>query len=429
MIRFVTALPGGGKAYTALRFIIQELLNTNRWVVTNLTEIRVDKLQQYFHDTYPDAKIDLATRLQIIQKVDSTQWYRFRGSYTLPEFDFKLDQRGKSTETPEQRDARHQAYFAECASHPMDKGCVYFLDEGHRHFRAETWADFAPLAMFYLSQLRHLNDVFWVLTQFPEQVIITLRRLAFDCHHLRNHYVESFLLWKKPGGFAWSQFNSVPKFDAVTRLEPMDSGRVTLDLKIANCYYTRGALGGKSELAETKPATKKLPFWTLWLGVGVACVVVLIVFFQIPKFAGWLTNTVVGGFVGKGSDASTAGVRAMAGTSGAIPKMAEKKVIAPKGPAVVNKNVPPGINKDTPASSSSSDKPLPTVDFWAVRGRAVRVGLSNGLVLTELDKTLVALDASGVLMSDGSRLRYSPRVSRPSGPVLVREKMGQKSKI
>jgi len=427
MIRFVTALPGGGKTYTALRFIIQELLNTNRWVVTNLTEIRVDKLQQYFHDVYPNAGIDLSKRLQIIQKVDSTQWYRFRGSYTLPEFDFKVDGRGKSTETPEQRDARHEAYFAEVGRHLEDKGCVYFLDEGHRHFKAETWADFAPLAMFYLSQLRHLNDVFWVLTQFPEQVIITLRRLAFDCHHLRNHYVESFLMWKKPGGFAWSQFNSVPKFDAVKSIEPMDSGRVTLDLKIASCYYTRGALGGKSDLAETKPATKKLPFWTLWAAVALACVVILFVFFQIPKAASWLTHKVVGGFVGSGQDATTAGVRALSGNS-PVPKMAEKKQGASNSPVLVNKNVSPGINKDTPPAASSADKPLPTVEFWAVRGRSIRVGLSNGLVLTELDKTLVSVDASGVLMSDGSRLRYSRHVSRPSGAVLVREKVGQKSK-
>jgi len=426
MIRFITALPGGGKTYTALRFIIQELLNTNRWVVTNLTEIRVDKLQQYFHDTYPDAKIDLATRLQIIQKTDSTQWYRFRGGYTLPPFDFRTDARGKSTETPEQLDVRHQAYFAEVEKHKDDRGCVYFLDEGHRHFRADTWADFAPLAMFYLAQLRHLNDVFWVLSQFPEQVIITLRRLAFDCHHLRNHYVESFLYWKKPGGFAWSQYNFVPKFDAISKAEPMDSGRVKLDLKIAGCYFTRGALGGRSELAETKPQTKKLPFWTLWLAVGVACVALLFVFFQIPKAASWLTHKVVGGFVGSGQDAATAGVRALSGNS-PVPKLAERRPET-KGRELVNEKALPAVNKTSAPGLSDGQKALPTVDFWAVRGRSVRVGLSNGTVLTEVDKALVSIDVSGVVLSDGSRLHYSPRVSRPSGAVLVREKMPQKSK-
>jgi len=423
MIRFITAIPGGGKTYTAMRFIAHEILSTNRWVVTNLTEIRMDVFSQYFHDEYPNSGVDLSQRLQIIQKTDSTQWYRFRGSYTLPPFAFKVDQRGKPTETPEERDARMEAYFSEVGKHSEDKGCVYFIDEGHRHFRAESWADFSHLAMFYLSQLRHLNDVFWVLTQFPEQVIITLRRLAFDCHHLRNHYVESFMFWKKPGGIAWSQFNSVPKFDAVSSLEPMDSGRVKLDMKLAKCYYTRGALGGKSELAETKPHTKKLPFWTLWAAVALASLLLMFVFFQIPKAASFLTHKVVGGFVGEGQKSGKTLAGAVVGPLG------RSESSAPKSPIVVNQKSLPGINKDLPQSAGADLQHGPvTVDFWAVRGRTVRVGLSSGVVLSESDGVLLSIDATGVMLKDGRRLAYSQRSQRPSGVVFKAQKMAEKSK-
>jgi len=427
LVRMIAGLQGGGKTYTAMRFIAMEIASTDRWVVTNLTEIKLPEFALYFAQLFPQLNIDIFTRLQIIPKEETTRWYRYRGSYTLPLFDHKLDSKGKPTELPEERDVRMAAYFSQVESlHPGQRGVVYFLDEGHRHFRADSWIEFAAVGAFYLTQLRHLNDLFWIITQNAEQVTASIRRITWDVHYLRNSYLESFMLWKKPGGFGWAQYLGCPKWDNMVSgsIEPMDSGKVKLDARLANCYYTKGALGGKSELSDAKSPNKKLPLWTLWVGVGVASALVLLLFMQIPRAASFITQHVVGGFVS--SDANKRVVGAMSGDRPA------KVSDLPQSRGTVVDRPPSPRSTTVPSGPADSPKLSPvTVDFWAVRGSAVRVGLSNGTVITEADQLLAAIDASGVVLSDGQRLAYSPRVSRPKVAAFVAPKkspVSEKSK-
>lgn len=419
MIRQITGLQGGGKTYTAMRFIVVELVATSRWIVTNLTEIKLVELAQYMADTYPHLGIDVSKRIQLIPKQETVRWYRYRGAYTLPAFDFKNDGRGKPTELPEERDARMEAYFLEVSRHHEDKGCVYFLDEGHRHFRADSWQEFSHLGAFYLTQLRHLNDVFWVISQNSEQVTPAIRRLTFDTHCLRNFYLESFMFWKKPGGFAWAQYLGCPKWDnmASGQREPQDSGRVKLNLKLANCYFTRGALGGRSELAETKPVSKKLPLWTLWAAVAAVAVVLGFGFFQIPNLAHWLTHKVAGGFVGEGQTGPKT-LSAVAPSSGPRANETQNPVSQPKSWDTKSQSVAPA----KPAEAKNEGKSF-SVDFWAVKQRQIRVGFSSGVVVTEADKLIAAIDASGVVLVDGRRIPYSRHASRPAAAVYKRSEV------
>jgi len=423
LVRMIAGLQGGGKTYTAMRFIAMEIASTDRWVITNLTEIKLPEFALYFAELYPQLDIDISKRLQIIPKEETTRWYRYRGDYTLPVFDHKLDARGKAMELPEERDVRMAAYFAQVYElHPNQTGCVYFLDEGHRHFRADSWVEFAAIGAFYLTQLRHLRDLFWLITQNSEQVTPSIRRITWDTHYLRNSYLESFMLWKKPGGFSWAQYLGCPKWDNMVggSVEPMDTGKVKLDKKLANCYRTRGALGGKSELQDEKSPNKKLPLWTLWAGVAVASAAALLLFMQIPKAASFITQHVVGGFVS--GDANKRVVAAMGGDRPAkVPALPQSRE------TVVDR---PSASRSTAVSPGPADSPKlspVTVDFWAIRGAAVRVGLSNGTVLTDADRLIRSIDSGGVSLVDGRRLAYSPRVSRPKTAVFTASKNSSKS--
>jgi len=77
MIRYIVGVPGSGKTLYALRRIEEELVYSDRWVVTNLTEIRWPEFQAYLLRTYPTKAIDLRKRLQIIDKKETRTFYRW----------------------------------------------------------------------------------------------------------------------------------------------------------------------------------------------------------------------------------------------------------------------------------------------------------------------------------------------------------------
>jgi len=313
-----------------------------------------------------------------------------------------LEDRGK-TELPEVFDRRVEDYFRQ-VNERDPSGVVYFLDEAHRWAGAGDWAQYSHVAIFYLAQHRHLNDTFWWVTQNSEQVIVTLRRQTQDCHLLRNHYVESFSVFQKPGCFFRESFGFVPETKARGTAEPYDTGRIYLDKKgLGNCYQTRGALGGEVMVAEEKPKTKKLPFWTIYAAAAGFFVLLGVGFMVGPKLiSGGVTSILTGNKVLPGK------------SSGNLEKAGEK----------VSSPVDQGVKVGAVERSNADSVPAPVVRGVAVRGRAFRVSLSDGRVLTEADKEVSRIDDRGVHLSNGQVLRYyvgssanrsaSSSVSKPS---------------
>jgi len=395
MIRGVVALPGGGKSYFCVRFLIDALVNSRRWIVTTSQELRLDKLQAYLDAKYPKLGIDVSQRVQIIPKTEATRWYRYRGFYTLPAFEYN----DKSGETPEALDARMEAYYQICfeqQKQARDFGVCYFIDEAHRVFSAELYATFAKMARFYLTQHRHLDDMVWLSTQNPEQIVVTIRRLVQDTHILRNQAFESFFVWAKPKKFAWALYEKMP--DSKEKgLTPMDEGKVTPDWAgIGECYYTRGALGGTSPLAETPPKRRKLPFWTLPAAGLVVVAAVVGMLRMLPEASTWLLKQVVGGAV--------EGVRSVEGG---------------KGPAVVKQTSAPGVNKVTGPQAPQFHSPVIVgagvyAKGYAIRGNTVRVYLSDG---TELDESKIRqVGVVDVLLRDGTLIPFRRHVESPKSP-------------
>jgi hypothetical protein len=399
MIRAVLGKAGGGKTYWMMHCIERELVGSKRWVVTNLTDIKVPEFQAYLQAKYPqDPNLDLGKRLQIIPKTETRYWFRYRGHFTAPEF--PIEPKRSRVETPEQLDARMQAYFS--AINERDAGGVcYAMDEAHRHFSALEWATFAEIGIFYISQHRHLNDTFWFATQFPEQVNTTLRRSPQDCHIIRNHYVESFGWFKKPGCFFRQSYNFVPETKSQVG-ESYDTGKMSLDVQgLGNCYRTRGALGGEISVAEEKPPSRKLPFWAIPIAVSVMLLFVGLSLWMVPT----VIASGMGAMLKKGETEAQKAFGVPAQPASELPQDG-----ADFGPQSAG-------HENTPTEhQNSSYQPEPVrVLYTAVNGERYRVALSDGRVLTERDGLIRRIDSTGVELVNGLRLPIKlPASSKPA---------------
>jgi len=394
MIHATIGLMGGGKTYMAIHQIERQLLRSKRWVVTNLTEIDVPAFQAYLTGKYPEENINLAQRLCIIEKTASNEWYRYRGAFTMDKAPYGgVKPKGMGLE---EFDAAMEGYFRQ-VNEKNPHGVSYFIDEAHRHFRAVDWAQIADIGIFYFTQHRHLNDEFTFITQFPEQVIPFLRRAAQDCILMRNHYVETFWLWQKPGALRWYACHGVPETKG--KFEPYDSGALRIDKKgIGACYKTRGALGGAVSSVEDRPIKRKLPFWTVGIAAAVVAALAIGLIWSVPS----LVSGVFGHFV-KASGASINEALGQPAKKSA-PVAGQKADIVPEKTVVKNET---GV--------SETKKPL-TVVGVLVRGQRLRAHLSDGRLLTETDGVR-AVDERGLHLSDGTLVPYAKAESRP---VVVR---------
>jgi len=409
MLRFIVGVPGAGKTMFALhRALVSELVGTKRMIVTNLTEIKLPELAEFMAERY---KIDITGRIQIIPKECTREFYRYRGKATmasLAEFDSRWSDDKLKTMLPEVRDEILQKYFAALAD-LNPSGVCYIMDECHRHFKAIEWTKVAYQVDFYMTQLRHLNDWFWAVTQNPEQVVASFRRLAQDCFVLRNHYLESFSVFKKPGGFWWRQYNYVPDARNAAEQGLQDSGKLMLDVKgLANCYNTRGALGKDNAIPDTKEKSRKLPYWVVF--AAAACFIggTTAIFISLPKFFG----KAVGGFMGQ---ASAAAKKAAGIDEKPVTIKAERnaEMESPRSLAyqAAKANNPLRVAEEPAGLVSDKSLPLVTGTMWT--GNRYRVTLSNGNVLTDVEGQVERIDPAGVVLKNGDRLRYKPVA--PSG--------------
>jgi len=385
---FVVGRPGEGKTYWLMTYIAFLLVYTKRNIVTNLVEIKMPELQAFLARNYPlyyeEGKLDLEKRIRWIPKTSTKWFFRYRLDFELPECDPKF----LLKETPSgERDAYYEKYFSDPRL-ISGGGIDYILDEAHRHFSAEEYAEIPYISRFYQTQHRHLDDNITLSTQSPEQVVVQMRRLGGPCHVISNHYNQSFSIFQKKGGFQRRSYYTVTQAMKES-VEPYETVKTKLDKKgLANCYYTRGALGAMPDTAETKVAKKKLPFWSIWVAFGLVGTAVCLSPFVLFKGAKKLGESVAA--PKKGSPAKT-GAAAQARP-------------APEAGAKRGRDVPSGSNNIEPSPSPAG---LPQVEptrllGYAASPRGVRIVLSDGRVLTDRDG-VVEVQSNWARMSDGTK--------------------------
>ena len=379
MLRGLIGDTGGGKTMTLVKKLIETLLNTERFCVTNLQELNLARLNEYLQEEqarlakkYPHRRykpVLLDDRLLVIPKQDTRWFYRFRPEgLVLPQFS-ELGKDGKKIPLDE-FNAKIEPYFEPAT---QKRGVEYFMSECHRFFPAREFVNFARTMNFYSTQHRHLDDNVWLETQFPMQIDSNLRELVVEWYHIRNQYRESFGMFRKPGRFCWRMFYDLPKG---SKDVPDDKGEFKLDVAgVASCYKTRGAVNSAlADTPEEQPKSKKLPFWALPAAVVVGIMLAGCVVAMIPKVAQKGVAALLGG--------------AAKGAAEVVPAAAEKSptrqiVDTPKPDKIseVSENPPMRIVRSQP----SPDRSQVRVRGYAVRGGRVNVSLSNGLTLTERD--------------------------------------------
>jgi len=307
--RAISGKPGGGKSYYATSLVIQELLDTDRAIVTNIpliesriAEVLAEKGKQI--DVYSrivrldEPKADEAKKLQ--------SFWRYRaGGVILPDIS--------------QTDIKAGVRPDEMS---FGSGVHYFLDEWHKFCNSRQWAETGPLILWYISQHRHFgDDVTWI-TQHVQNVDKQWRSVTQDYTYVRNFSKEKFRGFTKGGSFHRDSF-----LEPFTGLQtPQESEDFKPDWKgVGSCYHTSIAHGA----ADKGQKAKGLPVWVLYVGIVVVCALVALGFMYGPNY--------VAGKMIKKSDKDAAVLRE---------KMAAS---SPSAPATVGKFKNPGSAPlDTP---------------------------------------------------------------------------------
>lgn len=266
-IHFILGKPGGGKSRWAAEKLIEQLVDTDRVVFTNLP-VNWQNLNHYLQTKYPKREINLFERLVELDDEQSSEFWTYRPP------GLKMGEAGEyhriARLTKEEWTAKKRPDY----SGVKDKGVCYMIDEVHNHYNARSWMDTGRDVLYYNSQHRHLSDIVYFITQDLELVDKQFRFLAQDYCHCMNLSKVKVSFWKMPKMFVWHLRVSPAENSPV-----VETGTFPLDKDgIASTYYTtRLVKGGK---ADTEEKRKGIPWWVGLVALGVF---LLAVFFILPK--------------------------------------------------------------------------------------------------------------------------------------------------
>lgn len=267
MIEFFTGKPGDGKSLFATRQILEDLINTNDFIVTNVPLVP-SRVHEYVSKRRDGFNFD--ERVKILKDDEVYEFYRFRsgGLVLEPSPDFLAKDDGAKRLDRQAFIAEMKRIFSALLGDKVYQlPCKYYIDEAHNFFSAREWTLTGRGLLYYASQHRHLHDNIVFITQVMENVEKQLRGLASETHMMRNH------LRRRVGPFRMRPVFKVKSFYGVpsgTTMKPHTESTFHLDPdKVAGCYRTVGAMGIHTE-AEKKVNKAPLPWWTMYLAIGVA---------------------------------------------------------------------------------------------------------------------------------------------------------------
>jgi hypothetical protein len=414
MITFITGMPGDGKTLFAVTQILKILIETERFVVTNIKLNRA-RIHEYVTAEREKRKeprgFVLDDRLMMIEDGQAFEFYRFRAGMVLingsPDMD--IEEGGKRLPKKE-HDAIMLANFKVLKRIKRARvGVDYFIDEVHEIFPSREWDKGGRGVLYYASKHRHLHDEIYLITQQIDQVEKQLRNLASETIMVRN-YIRRNVGWiKMRPKFVCRFFYGIPTPQA----KPFQTTDMFLDIEgAASCYKTTGALG-VHEAPEKIKNKGFLPWWTLVVG-GVAIVLLVIAAFTgLPYLGGHLAAGMVGGVQKKVSAAfASPGHVVDTPKVGATAAISSRETVKAIGSPAVNKEL------------EKLERPFPT---GVVRlGERVIVQMSDGETLDNFSPRFGGTFAGGVFI-DGQRVRLRGNPAPAKEPVEARTRSGSTS--
>lgn len=352
MINFVTGKPGGGKSYYAVRQLLFELENTERFIVTNLS-LNMEEIAVYLHERCK-TPIDLAKRVRLLT-VDEVR--RFWQCY--PGLTIRGRCKALGADMPEVTD------FSELESLADYPGTLFLIDEVHLYFSARDWQKTGVDCEFFFSQHRKLKSDVMLITQHCEKVDKNMRRNAQDFTVIRN--MQSEKLWL--GVSLGKTLRRATYLQQPLRNDsPMESGFFKLDVAgLGKLYNTAAGVGIAGRLDVRSKSMGR--GWWVW---ALAIVGIIVAAYALPRLLGYGIAKSVKSLV----SGAQSGMRDVVKVRTNVPPVA----------AVVATNVVPSSVGEVAKVSSAVDVSIQPVRLARVlfvpsRPNVTRWILSNGEVI------------------------------------------------
>jgi hypothetical protein len=422
MIDLFVGKPRNGKSLRAMMRILDRLINTKRFIVTNMV-LDLDRIQDYIDKR--GLNINARTRFHFLTtKEDMKNFWLFRdyGLVLKKPADYD-DAKGKSDidYAPLFDDERFWTK-TEVGQVPQMAGTFYVIDEVHTLFPARGWQGTPRHADFYNSQHGKLNDEVVFITQNTKLVDPNFYRLAQEFHYCRNHRLMKH-----------GHFKGANKFTAHIYDGPAnDNGKPTLnvesfslDLEVAQCYDTSAGVGMPGGgAADAGHRTKGVPLWSIWVACGLAICGVYYVFnYVIPQAGNKYLRAMKSGTLRPGEPLPTVpGAPIVDGVATASPSISPSN--SPEvGPFSSSKD--DGLVIEKIYETKIPDSPLYVTGYVKKQNR-INVVLSDGRILTEKDSDILKIERNTVFLRSGERIfigtprkpYLKPSVISPQGEVF-----------
>lgn len=271
-IKVITGRPGHGKSFYAVHALIEELVSRSDSVVVTNVALKLDRLNEYIQERYPEAVVDVNRRVVILDSEQTRQFFLHRRP-------------GDVVTAVDLREAVKDGVYMKFDHIDGKSGRVcYFIDEAHQFYNARQWTKNGLAVGFYLSQHRKFNDDVYLITQHLEKLDKQLRLDIGEFVYMRNLRKTAKKI-RRPGDFVRAHYDIQP-----TRGDEEADAVHTMKLDVVglgSCYNTAAGVGVAGESADTleKPKGKH---WTWLLVIGAGLVLVaLLGLFAFFKASSW----------------------------------------------------------------------------------------------------------------------------------------------
>jgi hypothetical protein len=278
MLRALTAPPGGGKSKQAMRYIVRELLTSDRPIKTNLKveflpwalngKLQMGLIEWLRRRGHKKAADECLSRIELLTDNQVKQFWNYRGE--LGSVDEETGERIVKAHSERIETVKKDTDGNYRAGITHDGGVFYVIDEAHDHFNSHEWQNVGKECLWYASKNRHFGDDIWVVSQAMSNVVKQFRVLIQETILVRNLGFERLGYLRMPRKTVLKAYLYCPlEFSGKEPLyvEWVDNAKD----EIEQCYNTAAAVAGSSA------DVGKANVWGIHWSWGAAAVVAILV--------------------------------------------------------------------------------------------------------------------------------------------------------
>lgn len=262
--RAIYGKPGGGKSYLATQWIVDDIISSDRPVITNLN-LNLEAWNPYL-EKMGHSPINVYERFRILDFDQVKEFWRFRS------VDDSCVHRSL---TPDEI----KAGVRPDESHFSKGGVLYVLDELHRHLNSRQWQQTGPVVLDYISMHRHFgDDVIWMSQDVPN-VDKQWRSVTQDYTLVRNYGKESWRGIRKGDGLEARTFLDYDPTGEKAVAQEVKTWKI--DPEGIGSLYKTSAVGGDADKGKK---AKGIHIGWLWAAIGFVAFLAILAGWYGPRY-------------------------------------------------------------------------------------------------------------------------------------------------